>query len=685
MATNATWWKRSSIVGSGILAMAGLLISASPAPAENVWAQATGITAPSNAQADPNTSLVAVSCSSIGNCTATGSYSVSAGVTQATAATETSGTWAQAVEVTAPAGAGTSFPGASLRGVSCPSAGDCTAAGSYVDTLGDRHAMAAAQTSGSWAQATEITDPANARTGLPGAFLRGVSCSSVGNCTAVGGYVDSSGNNQAMTATETSGTWAQATEVTAPANAQANPIGSLGGVSCSSAGNCTATGGYADSSGNNQAMTATETSGVWAQATEVTAPANAQANPSASLNAVSCSSVGNCTATGTYIDNTPQPQAMVATEASGSWSQATELTAPADAGTSLPGTSLSGISCSSAGNCSAAGGYTDRSGNNQAMVATETSGIWAPATEIGAPADAAANPSASLGAISCSTVGNCTATGGYADSSGNAQAMAATEGPASEATPGATGYWLAASDGGIFNYGDAGFFGSAGSIHLNKPIVGMASTSDDGGYWLVASDGGIFNYGDAGFFGSAGSIHLNKPIVGMASTSDDGGYWLVASDGGIFNYGDAGFFGSAGSIHLNKPIVGMASTSDDGGYWLVASDGGIFSYGDATFAGSAGSLHLNQPIVGMASTSDDGGYWLVASDGGIFNYGDAGFFGSAGSIHLNKPIVGMAAPDDGGYWLVASDGGIFNYGDAGFFGSAGGRPLNKPIVGMSST
>jgi hypothetical protein len=34
---------------------------------------------------------------------------------------------------------------------------------------------------------------------------------------------------------------------------------------------------------------------------------------------------------------------------------------------------------------------------------------------------------------------------------------------------------------------------------------------------LVASDCGIFNYGDAGFFGSAGALPLNKPIVGMAS------------------------------------------------------------------------------------------------------------------------------------------------------------------------
>jgi hypothetical protein len=256
--------------------------------------------------------------------------------------------------------------------------------------------------------------------------------------------------------------------------------------------------------------------------------------------------------------------------------------------------------------------------------------------------------------------------------------------PGQSGTP-SQGYWEVASDGGIFNYGDAGFYGSTGSIHLNKPIVGMAATPDGKGYWLVASDGGIFNYGDAGFYGSAGSVQLNKPIVAMAATPDGKGYWLVASDGGIFNYGDAGFFGSAGSLHLNKPIVGMAATASGKGYWLVASDGGIFNYGDAGFFGSTGAIHLNKPIVAMASTASGRGYWLVASDGGIFNYGDAAFEGSAGSIHLNQPIVGMgASADGGGYWLVASDGGIFNYGDASFQGSAGGTPLNQPIVGMSS-
>ena len=97
----------------------------------------------------------------------------------------------------------------------------------------------------------------------------------------------------------------------------------------------------------------------------------------------------------------------------------------------------------------------------------------------------------------------------------------------------------------------------------------MASSADGGGYWLVASDGGVFTFGDAGFYGSTGALRLNKPIVGMAATTDGGGYWLVASDGGVFSFGDARFYGSTGAIHLNKPIVGMAATPDGGatGWW----------------------------------------------------------------------------------------------------------------------
>jgi SpoIID/LytB domain protein len=212
------------------------------------------------------------------------------------------------------------------------------------------------------------------------------------------------------------------------------------------------------------------------------------------------------------------------------------------------------------------------------------------------------------------------------------------------------------------------------STVLNKPVVGMAATADGAGYWLVASDGGIFSYGDAGFFGSTGAIALNKPIVGMASTPDSRGYWLVASDGGVFSFGDASFFGSTGALRLNKPVVGMASTPDGRGYWLVASDGGIFSFGDASFFGSTGAIALNQPVVGMSTSADGHGYRLVAADGGIFSFGDAAFFGSVANQALLQPVVGMTAtPDGNGYWLVASDGSIFAFGNAGFFGSPSGE------------
>ncbi len=59
----------------------------------------------------------------------------------------------------------------------------------------------------------------------------------------------------------------------------------------------------------------------------------------------------------------------------------------------------------------------------------------------------------------------------------------------------AKAYSFGVSDRGVSNYGDAAFYGSTGGTTLNKPIVGMAATPDGKGYWLVASDGGIFTYG----------------------------------------------------------------------------------------------------------------------------------------------------------------------------------------------
>jgi hypothetical protein len=247
------------------------------------------------------------------------------------------------------------------------------------------------------------------------------------------------------------------------------------------------------------------------------------------------------------------------------------------------------------------------------------------------------------------------------------------------------GYWLAGADGGVFGFGNAGFFGSMGGSPLHAPIVAVASASE-GEYWLAGSDGGVFSFGNAEFFGSTGGMVLNAPIVGIAPTRDGAGYYLVAADGGVFAFGDAKFQGSMGGTPLNKPIVGMDVTSDDRGYYLVASDGGVFAFGDAKFQGSMGGTPLNKPIVGMAvDVGPSDGYWLVAGDGGVFSFG-APFLGSTGSLHLVAPVVGMAATGDGlGYYLVGSDGGVFAFPDAEFLGSMAGTHLNAPVVGIAST
>jgi hypothetical protein len=244
-------------------------------------------------------------------------------------------------------------------------------------------------------------------------------------------------------------------------------------------------------------------------------------------------------------------------------------------------------------------------------------------------------------------------------------------------------YWLVASDGGIFSFGGATYYGSTGGMTLNKPVVGMAATADGGGYYLVASDGGVFSYGDAVFYGSTGNIVLNQPIVGMAVVPGGGGYWLVASDGGVFSFGSAKFYGSTGGMHINEPVVGMAATASGTGYWLVASDGGIFSYGDAAFHGSTGNIVLNKPIVGMITGPGGAGYFLVASDGGIFSFGTAPFYGSLGGQTLKHPIVAAAAtPTDNGYWFTDNAGLVSNFGSANYYGSAPSF-LFKPIVGMA--
>ena len=200
-------------------------------------------------------------------------------------------------------------------------------------------------------------------------------------------------------------------------------------------------------------------------------------------------------------------------------------------------------------------------------------------------------------------------------------------------------------------------------------MVGIASTPDGGGYWLAAADGGVFAFGDAGFDGSAADLPLGQPVVGIASTPDGGGYWLAAADGGVFAFGDAGFDGSAADLPLGQPVVGIASTPDGGGYWLTAADGGVFAFGDAGFDGSAAGKDLGSPVVSISAVPTGGGYRLVTEDGVVLNYGVAttegdvtvpagkvpvcltsqlhpslgSFGGTAGSVHYQLYLLNRSA------------------------------------------
>jgi hypothetical protein len=89
----------------------------------------------------------------------------------------------------------------------------------------------------------------------------------------------------------------------------------------------------------------------------------------------------------------------------------------------------------------------------------------------------------------------------------------------------------------------------------------MASTPDGGGYWLVASGGGVFTFGDATYEGSVpgqGITH-HAPVVGLTVTPDGGGYWIVGTDGAVYTYGDATFMGSLVGTRLSGPVTASAA------------------------------------------------------------------------------------------------------------------------------
>src|SRR5262245_55655267 len=136
-----------------------------------------------------------------------------------------------------------------------------------------------------------------------------------------------------------------------------------------------------------------------------------------------------------------------------------------------------------------------------------------------------------------------------------------------------------------------------GGHRLNKPVVGMAATANGQGYWLVASDGGMFTF-NAPFKGSMGGHRLNKPVIGMAPAPGGQGYALVGADGGLFRFGNnVPFYGSAANACPGAAAVGVATSSGAVGYWITFANATTYAFSPGTASpvcGPSGSSKVAQ-------------------------------------------------------------------------------------------
>ena len=320
-----------------------------------VWGKAKQV--PGTGALNQNGAAVvdSVSCASAGNCSAGGWYTKATGSSGAFVASQVNGTWGKAHAVLATSG------GASILSVSCASAGNCSAGGTYYNATTGSQAFVVSQVRGTWGKAIAVTGTGALYAGF-NAQLNSVSCASAGNCSAGG-----TGQGLVFVVSQVNGIWGQAKQVPGTATLNTGNNAQLSSVSCASAGNCSAGGYYTDSSSHRQAFVVIQDNGTWGTAEEVPGTATLNTGNNAQISSVSCASAGNCSAGGTYA--TTEPQAFVVDQANGTWGTAEEVPGTATLGQSATVTS---VSCAPAGGCAAGGYYWVNNVSRQAFVVSRT-------------------------------------------------------------------------------------------------------------------------------------------------------------------------------------------------------------------------------------------------------------------------------------------------------------------------
>ncbi len=230
--------------------------------------------------------------------------------------------------------------------------------------------------------------------------LDAVSCPSSTACIAVGGYVTASEFETSLAERWNGTRWAtQSTPI--PTDAEA--VGDLSGVSCSSAEACTAVGFYENSSG--YVTLADRWNGTHWTIEPTTNPSGVTFvtfTPVNELQAVSCPSSNSCTAVGYYFNQAKVVYETLAEHWNGiSWR--TQST-PNPSGTTKP--ELDGVSCSSSTACTAVGSYPT-SGGTKVLAERWNGTRWVIQSTPKVPS----SPDNEFAAVSCSSTTACTAVG----------------------------------------------------------------------------------------------------------------------------------------------------------------------------------------------------------------------------------------------------------------------------------
>ena len=114
-------------------------------------------------------------------------------------------------------------------------------------------------------------------------------------------------------------------------------------------------------------------------------------------------------------------------------------------------------------------------------------------------------------------------------------------------------------DGGIFTLVTRSITAHRADTRCRLPSVGFASTPDGRGYWLVASRGEVYAFGDAGYYGSLGATQpAQHPDCRHSALLRRPGVLDSAGRGRGNPYGDAPRLGEMGRGH--PPVDGIAVT-----------------------------------------------------------------------------------------------------------------------------